>query len=84
MTAGDWLSMTIIGVSIVALYVQLKRLGQTLRPRRFVQVVTLVYFICINILALTTTDLELVRTGILSRIGVIILLFTVILDKGDC
>lgn len=77
-------SVAVVLTATLTLYIQLRRLRASLNPRRFAQVVILLYVVAINIMALTTTDIYILRSGILSKIGVLFLLLTVMLDKGDC
>lgn len=83
MTPSDWLSIAVVLVAAYAMHSQFQIMKRDLRPRRFAQVIMLLYFVIINLMALTTSDIYLLRSGILSKVGVIILLITVILDKGE-
>lgn len=83
MSAADWLSIAVVLVAAYAMHSQFQIMKRDLRPRRFAQVIMLLYFVIINLMALTTSDNYLLRSGILSKAGVIILLITIILDKGE-
>lgn len=84
MNTADMTRVVIILMATLTIYVQLRRLRDSLLTRRFAQVIVLIYFVFVNLSALTTTDVYILRSGILTNIGVLFLLVTVMLDRGDC
>lgn len=86
MTAPQWLSLAVVLASLVALIVQVRHVRHHPVLRRVVMIVGLAYFAVIYSLAAlpaNSTD-YLIRSGILTRLGVLFLLVTLTLDKGDC
>jgi uncharacterized membrane protein len=67
-----------------AILVQIKRLNTSLAPRRFLQVAGLMYFVVIYLVTLTPDPGYLILSGVMTKIGVSVLLLTLIMDKGDC